>query len=119
MTRHRNKYPALADSAVYDRMKMLEEGFRLLKIPYLKKESIRNKKDLAMLRSGDIIAILSPDPDLDVQHVGFIEMKDGVAYLIHASQKEGKVLRENRPLWDYFKHEGSSASGFRVLRVKD
>lgn len=119
MTRHRNEYPALADSAVYDRMKMVEEGFRLLRIPYLKKESIGNKKDLALLRSGDIIAILSGNPDLDVQHVGFIEMRDGIAYLIHASKKEGKVVRESRPLSDYFKHDGRTAAGFRVLRVKD
>lgn len=119
VTRHRSDYKALADSATYEDMKMTEMGFRLYKIPHLRKEDLNNKELLSEMRDGDIIMLLSKEPDIDIYEAGIIEMKDGVPYLIYASKADGKVVEMSEPLLRFAKREVKRMYGFRWLRMVD
>jgi len=114
VTRHRDEYPALKDSATYDRMKMVEMGFRNHKIPHLKKQSIGKKEITERLQDGDIIIFLSPLENFDLHDIGIIRMRDGVPYLIHVTG-EG-VTEEKEPLPRYFKLNNQYFYGYRIVR---
>jgi hypothetical protein len=50
---------------------------------------------LPSLRSGDIFALVTKVPGLDVTHVGFLEKYDGVLDAIHAAEGAGVIRSEN------------------------
>ena len=50
---------------------------------------------LPSLRSGDIFALVTKVPGLDVTHVGFLERHDGVLDAIHAAEGAGVIRSEN------------------------
>lgn len=119
MTRHPEKYPALNDASVLEEIKMVEMGYRAHKVPYLKKETITRKDVTEELQDGDIIIIVPRETGLDASHMGFVKKKDGVVNLLHASSKEGKVTVSEESLQHYFKHQGRTSLGYRILRVTD
>ncbi len=47
------------------------------------------------LRTGDIFALVTKVPGLDVTHVGFLEKHDGVVDAIHAAEGAGVIRSEN------------------------
>lgn len=114
MTRHRDKYPALADSATYERMKQVEVGYRSHRFPYIKSANIKS----ARLREGDVVAFTSKLKDLDVSHMGIITIIDGTPHLIHASSKAGKVISDSLPLSEYMR-KNRAVTGIRVIRLKE
>lgn len=114
MTRHRDKYPALADSATYERMKQVEVGYRSHRFPYIKSVNIKS----ARLREGDVVAFTSKLKDLDVAHMGIITIVDGTPHVIHASSKAGKVISDPLPLSEYLR-KNRAVTGIRVIRLKD
>lgn len=113
MSRNRDKYPALVDDNEFERMKGFEMGYRSHRYSYIKGVDIKN----AEIKDGDIIAITTKTPGLDVQHVGIAKLKDGVVYLIHASSSAGKVVVDTLPLAEYLRRN-RSAMGIRVVRLK-
>ena len=116
VTRNKEDYPALRDSTVYDKVKMMEMGYRSHRIPHLKKQSAGNKSLHELMQNGDIIMMLSPELDYDVYDVGIIEMKGGEPYLIHISYENGKVTEDPYPLSRLFKIESQHFYGYRWLR---
>jgi Protein of unknown function (DUF1460) len=50
---------------------------------------------LPSLRNGDIFALVTKVPGLDVTHVGFLEKRDGVVNAIHAAEGAGVIRSEN------------------------
>lgn len=50
---------------------------------------------LPSLRNGDIFALVTKVPGLDVTHVGFLEKRDGVVDAIHAAEGAGVIRSEN------------------------
>ena len=114
MTQNRDKYDALADSTEYERMKNVQVGFRSHRFPYIKATNIGGAK----IQPGDIIAIVSKTPGLDVSHIGIAVDVNGKLHLLHASSKEGKVCVSNVPLTEYLKRN-RNAIGIRVIRLKD
>lgn len=119
MTRHRDEYPALKDSSIYEGIRDMESTYRSHRYPYMRKESIGKKQVVEELRTGDIILLLSKDPDLDASHMGLIRIRNGKAYLIHASKEAGKVVEEKNPLDDFFRHEGRNYAGYRIIRIEE
>lgn len=113
ITTHRDKYPSLKDDAEFERMKNLEIGYRSHRLPYLKAGKIPN----AALKTGDVVALLSNTPGLDVSHMGIIEMDKNEPMLIHASSKEGKVVLDRLPLSEYIRRS-KDCYGVRVIRLK-
>ena len=116
MTRHREAYPALADSAQYERMRKIEYGYRNHRFPYLRTGDLSDKKILGALREGDILAFVSGMKDLDVTHMGILVREGGEWHVLHASQSAGKVVVSELPLKDFLKrnHQWTGVRGFRV-----
>lgn len=114
MSLNRDKYPALEDDSEFEKLKSAEIGYRSHRYPYIKPINIKNTP----LRDGDIIAITTKTPGLDVQHIGFIKIIDGQPHLLHASSAKGKVIVDPTPLGDYLKRN-RTATGIRVIRLRE
>ena len=65
---------------------------------------------------GDIIAITTNLPGLDVAHVGMAEYINGTLHLLHASSTLGKVVVSEEPLSQMLRNN-KSWSGIRVVRM--
>lgn len=116
VSRHRDEFPAMADSVTADKVKVVEFGYRSHRIPHLKKQSVGNKSVKELLHNGDIIIMLSPENDFDIYDIGFVSMENGEPYLIHISGDEGKVVKDQYPLARLFKVKGQFFYGYRWLR---
>ncbi len=93
MTQHRSSYPQLKSEAEFTCIKAAETSLAQEKryyIPTAKISGIYPK-----LQAGDIIAIATAVPGLDVTHTGLLERRaDGGVGMIHASPA-GAVARAN------------------------
>lgn len=116
MSANRDKYPALADSANFARMKRVEIGYRRYRFPYLKTGDISNSYVKDEFKNGDIVAFTSALPNLDVAHMGVIVIKDGEPHVIHASSSAGKVVMSELPI-DKFLKKNRTFTGVRVFRL--
>ena len=68
------------------------------------------------IQSGDLIAITTSIPNLDIVHVGFAIEKEGRIHLLHASTGSMVVEVSERPLHDYLS-TNKSQSGIIVSRL--
>ena len=118
ISRNRKLFPALADSAAYDRQRMMEMGYRNHKIPNMKRQSLEWKDVDADMRDGDIVMLLCNADDYDIWEVGFVVRRDDGWHFIHASEKDGKVVERPEPLAKYIKRNAKDTYGWRWLRVK-
>lgn len=116
MSRNREKYVALKDSAEFERIKNTEIGYRNHRFPYIKKENLRKKEVQSTFKEGDVVALTTNIDGLDVSHLGIITIINNMPHLLHASSTKGKVTIENKPL-----HETLAKSrrntGIRVIRL--
>ena len=118
MSRHRDRYPMLADSATFEKVRAVEQGYRGHRYPYLRSSDLGDKTVIASLRSGDIVALTSSLKDLDVTHMGLIIKDDkGIPHLLHASSSLGKVVLSDEPLAEFMRRN-RSLTGIRVIRVQ-
>lgn len=117
MTDHRELYPALSDSLEYERIKNSEIGYHNHRFPYIKANRLGSKEMIAALRDGDLIALTTKTPGLDVTHLGFVKKIDGAVYLVHASSRQGEVVVDESKLQDYMRRTG--ATGIRVIRLAE
>jgi len=118
MTTNRNRYPALADSANYAKIRSIENGYRNHRFPYIKTINLGAKDTKAAFHNGDVVALVSNLKNLDVTHMGII-LKDGPSaepYLLHASYSDGKVEVTERPLAEFMK-KNRQWLGLRVFRL--
>lgn len=119
MSHHRNAYPALADSAEFERIKAVESGYRSHRFPYIRTADLRFKDVQDALRTGDVVALVTKMKDLDVTHMGIIvKNQDGVPYLLHASSSHGRVEQTSVPLAEFMKRN-TSLMGVRVFRLRE
>ncbi len=115
--RHRDEFAALKDSATYERLRMVEFGYRTFKIPHMKRESSDWKQVNPEIQDGDLIMLLSPQPDMDVWEMGYVVRRDDGLHFIHASERDGKVVEESEPLGRYIKRHAKETYGWRWLRI--
>ena len=75
---------------------------------------------MEVARSGDIIAMVTKENSLDVQHMAilYIDQATNTPFIIHASSKYGKVVLDKEDLSEYLRHNRSVA-GIRVFRVTE
>ncbi len=114
MSHNRDKYPAMKDDKVYEDIKNTEIGYRSHRYPYIKPVNLKK----VAFKEGDIVAFVTSIKGLDVTHVGFVTIVNGVPHLLHASSKGGKVMIDAKTLHDYLKRN-RTAAGIRVIRLKD
>lgn len=117
MSRNRDRYPALADSATFEKFKSYEIGYRNHRYPVVGSSALGSRDTRAVLKDGDIVAIATKAQGLDVTHLGFI-VKDekGIPYLLNASSVQGKVVVDKEPLIERLRRD-RSIQGIRVVRL--
>lgn len=120
MSANRSRYPALADSAVYEKIRSIENGYRNHRFPYIKTIDLASKDTKAAFHNGDVVALVSTLKNLDVTHMGIVVKDSPTAepYLLHASMSDGKVEVSSRPLAEFMK-KNRQWLGLRVFRLID
>jgi len=107
-------YPQLADPKNLAAIKVTEAEIGKRNYFFIPKEKISSLED--SIQSGDIIAITTSIPNLDMVHVGFAFEKNGRIHLMHASSKNAEVEISQMPLHDYLSGN-KSQSGIMVSRL--
>ena len=117
MSTHADQYKQLRRSpAEVSKMADIERQISGKAVHYLPKDKLPNE-GLKWIKNGDIIAITTNSPGLDVSHMGMaIYMKNNL-HLLHASSKEGKVTVERIALASQLERN-KDYTGIRVLRLK-
>ena len=117
MSTHPQEYKQLANSSEdVATMKRIEESLTGQTIHYLPEDKVPYN-GLSWIKNGDIIAITTNTPGLDITHMGIAFYADGKLTLIHASSKEGKVVASTTTLAQMLK-DNAQWTGIRVLRMK-
>lgn len=119
VSHNRDSYPALKDSALYDRVRRMEMGYVQYPLKLLPINSFTKQPVKSGLKNGDILVIYSTESDLDSRDIGFVVKEGGECYLYHVSPSEGKVCREELPLDKYFKRNVKRIMGVRVFRLPE
>ncbi len=84
MSRHRNKYPRLVDDVTYNCRVETEAKLGEIKLNYIPTNQLHQA--YGQLHSGDIVAVATDIPGLDVTHTGLVyRHSDGSIGFIHAS----------------------------------
>lgn len=118
MTEHSDLYRKLKDNdSLVSEMRSNEKKWKNYKMPYIPKRLLNLQDTDIIIREGDILALTTSIPGLDVVHLGFAVWVDGRLHLLHASSTHGRVLLDSLPLYDYLKNK-KKHTGVRVIRVK-
>ena len=116
MTRNRDKFAALKDSATFENVRMVEMGFRTHRIPTLKRETIKRKDLMDDLQNGDVIILVPYKDGHDIFDIGIIEMKEDGPHMIHVSPQSHKVVEEEEVLPRYMGLLTKYYQGYRIIR---
>ena len=121
MTQHKDSYRSLkGDSAMVEKIRRFEMGYRNHRMPYLKKSWLGDKAVKAALRNGDFVGLVTKVEGLDISHLGIIHKDDkGEIYLLDASMSGGKVMLEKKNLRDHLSGNKSTCLGIRVFRIME
>ena len=112
MTANRDKYPALQCPDTYRRMRTMEKACSERSLYHLLKARLRTDK----IRNGDLVAVTTDIEGLDVVHAGIAVKIKKRLHLLHASQREGKVVISGETLYRYLAQR-KSRQGIMVARI--
>lgn len=116
MSTHPDSYPMLTENPEFVKeIELQEMPYRGIEVSYIPKEELEYKGD-ENIKAGDIIAITTSIPGLDVTHMGFAHYVNGMLCLMHASSSQGKVVKDNLPLCEYLARN-KRHTGIRVYRA--
>lgn len=107
-------YAQLADPSNLAQIKTTESAIKERSYFYIPKAEIATLEK--SIKPGDIIAITTSMPNLDIVHTGFAIEKNGRIHLMHASSKNMKVEISEKTLSDYLAGN-KSQSGIIVSRL--
>ena len=117
MSSHPDQYDQLKNSSAnVAKMKEIEKSLSGQTINYIPKDKLPNN-GLPWIKNGDIIAITTNIPGLDVVHMGIAFYVQGKLCLLHASSSEKKVVVSKVTLAQMLK-DSNNMTGIRVLRMK-
>ena len=118
MSSHPDNYRQLKENPrVISEIEKFEIPYRDISISYIPKDKLNAGSNILNIKNGDIIALVTTINGLDVTHVGFAFWKDEELHLMHASSKEGKVIKDKTTLYEYQKGK-KSQTGIRVIRIQ-
>ena len=116
MGTHPNSYPQLRENPEWIiKIKQIEKRVSENQYYFIPRDKIAEHEP--ELADGDIIALTTRIPGLDVSHVGLIYRKTGNIFLLNASSIDGKVELTRLPLTEYLKGS-KSVTGIFVVRSK-
>jgi hypothetical protein len=115
MTNAVNKYPRMADPAVYKQITQVQADISQQPFYFIPKKQFKALE--SKFREGDIVMLAAARPGLDMRHVGYATWRGGRVHLLHASSDHKKVVLTRQPLADYLM-ANKRLSGVRVARIK-
>lgn len=118
MSNHRDAYPSLKDSTIFEKIRNFEVGYRSHRFPYIKKEAINSKETKAEFKSGDLIGMVTKIEGLDISHLGVVLKENNRLYFINASMSGKKVQIEKQSFAEYLR-DIRSCIGIRVFRITE
>lgn len=119
MSEHPGAYRALkAHPELVEQIRRQEQALSGLTARYIRKEDIRNSTLMRQsVKDGDIIAITSNKPGLDIAHLGFAVWRSDGLHLLNASQIRRKVVEEPMTL-RYYMTKHPTFTGIRIIRIR-
>ena len=100
MTTHRDAYKQLKNDKYFNEMKKIESELNKRKLYYIPKDSVAKIQN--RLKNGDIIAITTNIPGLDVSHVAMIiKLDNGETRILEAPDVGLRVKMSYVPLSEY------------------
>ena len=118
MSEHPQSYPFLKSNAwAVDSIKAIEQKYANYPIHYINKEYLNLTQAELPIRNGDILALVTTIDGLDVTHLGFAVWRGKTLHLMHASMTHGKVVIDERSLYEYLKTR-KKCPGVRVIRLE-
>lgn len=117
MSKHSDKYAYLkAHTSAIDSMHTIEQRYAAYPVHYIRKEHLDLPPDKLPIQNGDILGLVTTIDGLDVTHLGFAIWQGKRLHLMHASIRHGKVVIDERSLYDYLK-DRKNCPGVRVVRM--
>lgn len=113
MTSHPELYPALENKQELKKMSLVEKNLTRKVFNIIGTDKVDRIK--TKVKNGDIIALAAKQEGLDVTHVGFALWQGKSLRLLHASQKEGRVVISAKSLPVMLK-QNNKTSGIIVAR---
>lgn len=110
---NKNKYPKLKDKAAFQDVLSSEKKLNKQTWSYIPKNLV--SKVEPQIQDGDIIAITTDIAGLDIVHVGFAKWNNNMLCLLHASEKEKKIVLTTQSLSEYL-IPNKNQSGIMVIR---
>jgi hypothetical protein len=104
MSTHVSSYPQLSDKGFLEAIRSAERRLSSSAHTYVPNANVAGMQD--KLRSGDIIAIATSIPGIDVSHTGMVAVKDGKPYYLHAPLSGGAVQLSQGTVADYLAKAG-------------
>lgn len=119
MTKHRKSYVSLERHPEYlETIAEQEKSLTGRQYRYIPTSRIRNTHTMReAVHDGDILAITSTTPGLDIAHLGFAVWREDGLYMLDASSIHKKVLEEPVTLRYYLEHR-KRVTGIRVVRIQ-
>jgi len=114
MTKHPGNYPAMKDGSSCREIMAVEK--RLSAAPRYVIPKAGFWQFEGRIGDGNLIGITTDVEGLDVSHTGFAVWMNEHVHLLHASQKEGRVVISENTLGSYLS-EGTARSGIMVGQV--
>jgi hypothetical protein len=99
LTDHREDHAGLDDPAAFRRLRIIEGICSRRPLFFIPKADLSRAEQF--LTDGDIIAITTDEPGLDVAHAGLAVRLRGDIHLLHASDAAGRVILAEIPLGRY------------------
>lgn len=120
MSTHRSSYHSLAnDSAMVEKIKNFEVGYRNHRFPYIKKDQLNSKDVRKVIKRGDFVGLVTRTEGLDISHLGIIELDaKGNPVLLDASSRGKKVMLEPVDLRTQLS-KSKDTEGVRFFRMKE
>lgn len=116
MSTHPNSYPQLkANPSLVKEIRQIEIKVSAQPFFFVPKQMIEQREN--EIQDGDIVALVTKIPGMDVSHVGVLFKKNGRVFFLHASLSGGKVGTTKVPLCDYLK-DSKNTTGIFVVRAK-
>lgn len=114
----RDSFKAFSNQKNYDRLKMLEMGFRNHQIPYITNGDLQNPSRFkTQANDGDIFFLLTPDYNLDSREMGILSREGDKLIIIQLSPSKEMVTLEELPFENYVKRNVKRIQGARIIRI--
>ncbi|MDE6479755.1 MAG: DUF1460 domain-containing protein [Muribaculaceae bacterium] len=118
ISHNKDSFKAFNNPTNYERLKMLEMGFRNHQIPYISNGDLMNSKRFKpQAKEGDIFFLLTPDFNLDSREMGILTFDGDNLLIVQLSPSKDTVTLEELPFENYVKRNVKRTQGARIIRI--